>query len=167
MGKGVLIEKIDGRYYKPCPECGEMQSYLRLCYAKKSLELHKTCKKCSNRKTNNCKRGLYNGIPITWFKKCKISADMRGIPFELFIEDIYQMYIKQNGKCNLSGKEIIWAEIGQKHTVSIDRIDSSIGYNINNIQLVHKDINFMKASYHQDYFIEICSLVAKKWVKGS
>jgi hypothetical protein len=166
MDQGVLIEKKDGRYYKPCPECGEMQSYLRLCYAKQSLELNKTCKKCSNRKTENCHRGLYNGIPITWFNKFKNSSELRNITFNISIEDVFEMYNKQNGKCFLSGKEIGWVEVGQKHTASLDRIDSSIGYELNNIQLVHKDINFMKQSYSQDYFIEMCKFVSEN-VKGS
>ncbi len=166
MDQGVLIEKVNGRYLKPCFECGEMQSYLRLSYAKQSLELKKVCKKCSNRKTDNCHRGVYNGIPITWFNKFKTSADVRNIPFNISIEDVFNLYNNQNGKCSLSGKEIGWSDFGQKHTASLDRIDSNFGYELNNIQIVHKDINFMKQSYSQDYFIEMCKFVAEN-NKGS
>ncbi len=167
MDQGIIIEKINGRYYKPCPECGDLKSYLRLCYAKQSLELNKCCKKCSNRKTDNCHRGYFKNIPITWFNKFKNSAKIRGLSFNITIEDIYNMYQLQSGKCFLSGKEINWADFGQKHTVSLDRINSNIGYEIENVQLVHKDINFMKQSYSQDYFIEMCCLIGKKWIKGS
>ena len=166
MDQGIIIEKRNGRYYKPCPECGDLKSYSRFCYAKKSLELNKCCKKCSNRKTENCHRGYFKNVPITWFNKFKNSAELRGLSFDITIEDIYNMYQLQFGKCFLSGKEIDWAKVGQKHTVSLDRINSNIGYEIENIQLVHKDINFMKQSYSQDYFIEMCCLVSKKWVKG-
>ena len=161
MDKGVLIEKICGRYVKPCPECNELQSYLRLSYAKKSLELGKVCKKCSNKKTENCHRGFYECIPITWFKKCKISSEVRGLEFIITIEDVFNLFLKQNKKCALSGIDLYFEPVGQKHIISIDRIDSSKGYTIENIQLIHKDLNFMKQQFSQEYFIEMCKLVAK------
>lgn len=163
----VSIEKINGRYYKPCPECGDMQSYSRISYAKESQRLNKTCKKCSNRKTDNCHRGYFKEIPITWFNKIKNSAELRNISFNISIEEVFDLYNKQDKRCSLSGIEIIWANFGQKHTASLDRIDSKLGYEYNNVQIVHKDINFMKQSYSQDYFIAMCNLVSKKWVKGS
>lgn len=161
MDKGVLIEKVNGRYVKPCPECGDLQSYLRLSYAKQSLDLKKVCKKCSNRKTDNCHRGYYNAIPITWFNKFKIASEIRGIEFSIIIEDVYDLFLLQNKKCALTGIELYFETFGQKHIVSIDRVNSLKGYTIDNIQLVHKDINFMKQQYSQEYFIEMCKLVAK------
>lgn len=163
MDQGFLIEKKDGRYYKPCPECGEIQSYLRLSYAKQSLELKKTCKKCSNRKTENSHRGYYNEIPITWFNKFKISSEYRKIEFDIKIEDVYNLFLNQNKKCALSSIDLYFEPFGLKHIVSIDRIDSSKGYVIDNIQLIHKDINFMKQSYSQDYFIEMCKFVSENF----
>jgi len=50
-----------------------------------------------------------------------------------------------------------------KHTASIDRINNSRGYLKGNIQLVHKDINFMKGKMSQDDFIKMCKLVANKF----
>lgn len=161
MGEGILIEKLYGRYIKPCPECGELQSYLRLSYAKKSLELGKVCKKCSNRKTDNCHRGYYECIPITWFNKYKLSSEVRNINFSIKIEDVYNLFIKQNKKCALSNIDLHFETFGQKHIVSIDRIDSSKGYTLDNVQLIHKDLNFMKQRFSQEYFIEMCELVAK------
>ena len=64
------------------------------------------------------------------------------------------LYIDQNKTCALSGLEIGWAEVGQDHTASIDRIDSTKGYTLRNIQLVHKDINMMKQQYTNQYFID-------------
>lgn len=46
-------------------------------------------------------------------------------------------------------------------TASLDRIDSQQGYNSNNIQFVHKDVNMIKQIYTQDYFIKMCKLVAE------
>lgn len=52
--------------------------------------------------------------------------------------------------------------LGEYNTASLDRIDSSKPYIIDNIQWVHKDINFMKRTYSHDYFIKLCKLVANK-----
>ena len=68
-----IFKGIDGRWYKPCSECGEMQSYLRKNYANESLRLKKTCKKCSNRKANNCHRGWHRGVRVSWVHKLKVS----------------------------------------------------------------------------------------------
>ena len=38
----------------------------------------------------------------------------------------------------------------------------SKGYHLNNIQWVHKDINFMKGNLNNEYFIELCKKVAQE-----
>ena len=151
------------RYYKHCPECGVVCSYLRRNYAIESYLLKKICKACSNKKTENCHRGMYEDlIRISWFKKFKMSAELRGLDWNIKIEDIYNLYINQKGKCALSGIEINWLTTGHKHTASIDRIDSEVGYELKNIQLVHKDVNMMKGKFDQKYFTDICLKVATK-----
>ncbi len=162
----VSIEKINGRYYKPCPECGDMQSYLRISYAKESKRLNKTCKKCSNRKTDNCHRGYFKEIPITWFNKIKTNAELRNLSFSITIEDVYNKLVENNYKCALSGIDLTFKPFGLKHPASIDRIDSNIGYEIDNIQVVHKDVNFMKQRFSQEYFIDTCLKIAEKHKKS-
>ena len=46
-------------------------------------------------------------------------------------------------------------------TASLDRIDSSKGYVPGNIQWVHKDVNWMKGSFTQEYFVNICKKISK------
>ena len=157
-----VIKLEDGRYAKACPQCGKEQTYLRKNYAKESLRLGKLCKSCSNKITDNCHRGLYEDIRVSWFNKFKVNADTRGIYWNLTIEAIWELYLNQEKVCALSGMDIGWAESGAIHTASIDRIDSSQGYVLENIQLVHKDINMMKQSYSNERFVEICKLVADK-----
>ena len=55
----------------------------------------------------------------------------------------------------------------RKFTASLDRIDSKLGYELNNIQWVHKDINMMKQAYTNNYFIEHCKLVAANNITSS
>jgi len=157
-----VVKLDDGRYAKPCPQCNEQQTYLRKNYAEESFKLGKLCKSCSNKITDNCHRGFYEEIRTSWLTKCKIGAEFRNLKWELSEEYIWQLYLSQDKKCSLTDKSIGWSKEGPIHTASIDRIDSSEGYIIGNVQLVHKDINFMKQQYSQEYFIEMCKLVADK-----
>ena len=158
----LVIKGENGRYYKLCPECGEMQSYLRKNYAESSLKLGKTCKKCSNRKVENSHAGWVDGIRVSWFNKFKIHAELRNINFDVTIEFIAELFKEQDYRCALTGIPLEFPEVGLKIDVSIDRIDSKLGYTKDNVQLVHKDINMMKQQYDNDYFIEMCTLVANK-----
>ena len=157
-----IYKRADGRWCKPCPSCGLEQDYLRRCYAIHSFTLGKECKTCSNRKTENSGRRLYNGVRLSWFHKCKIGAETRGILWSLVVEDVWQKSVDLEGDCNLSGIPIGWSVIGQSHTASIDRIDSAKGYTIDNIQLLHKDINMMKQAFSQEHFVALCKSVADK-----
>lgn len=160
MKSGDVYKGEDGRYYKSCPSCGEIQSYLRKSYAEESLRLKKECKSCSNKKTENCGRGLYKNVRISWFNKYKCCAELRGLSFNIEIEDIQYLFEKQDFRCAISGAPIDWSNVGSIHTASIDRIDSSVGYEKENIHLVHKDVNMMKQSYSLDFFIDMCNKIS-------
>ena len=71
------------------------------------------------------------------------------------------MYIKQDKKCALTGVPISFEKTELGYSASIDRIDSKKEYDLDNVQLVHKDVNLMKNRFDQDYFISMCKLVAK------
>ena len=155
-----VYKRIDGRWCKPCPSCKEEQDYLRRNYAINSYLSNKECKKCSNKKIKNNHRLFFNSIRLSWFNKIKNSAITRGIFWDVLVEQIWELYKKQEGVCFLSGMPIGWSEVGVKHTASLDRIDSSGDYVIENVQLVHKDINMMKQSFDQEYFILMCSTIS-------
>jgi len=158
----AVTRRADGRWAKPCPECGDQQDYLRRGYAIASLRDGKVCKKCSNRKTDNCHRGFCGPVRLSWFHKFRASAEIRRIPFEIAADDVARWHAEQGGRCALSGLGIEWQEVGSEHTASIDRIDSNLGYTQENCQLVHKDINMMKQSFSQEYFVQLCRAVADK-----
>jgi hypothetical protein len=158
----MVTKGLDGRWYKACPSCRTMQSYLRKNYAEESLRVNKECKACSNKKTENCSRGFYKDIRLSWFNKFQAGAELRNLAFNLTPEYLWELFKEQDYQCALTGWPIGWAEIGSNHTASIDRIDSDKGYIIGNVQLVHKDVNMAKQQFSQEYFIEICSAIAKK-----
>ena len=72
-----------------------------------------------------------------------------------------QLWEESGGLCALSGMPI---KLGMN--ASIDRVDSMKSYEEGNLQFVHKDVNIMKNKYDQDYFIEVCKLIANNHEKG-
>lgn len=71
--------------------------------------------------------------------------------------------MKQNGNCRFTGKRLTFTssykncKLGQ--TASLDRIDSSKGYEVGNIQWIDKKINWMKWAMSDEEFIYYCKLV--------
>lgn len=97
-------------------------------------------------------------IPKTYWNQLRDGANKRGIEFDATLDDLSNLWNKQNGICALSGLVLT---MGYKNsTASIDRIKSSMGYTRSNIQWVHKDINRMKTDFPEEYFIKLCEAVA-------
>lgn len=101
-------------------------------------------------------------ICATKFTDIKRNASRRSIVFDVTIEYIWKLFEKQNRKCALSGLDLFFgpANYPMETNASLDRIDSSRGYVEDNVQWVHKDVNLMKRSFSQKYFIELCKLIA-------
>lgn len=85
----------------------------------------------------------------------------KGIKILITKEDAWEKYLEQNGKCALTGCDIKISMKSEENTASIDRIDNLGDYTIDNIQWLHKHINYMKWIHNQDYFIDLCKMVAK------
>lgn len=101
----------------------------------------------------------------SFFSSIKYSAKRRNIEFTISEKDILDRLNNQNGLCYFSGLPISLPETRKEFRSrvcngSIDRIDSSRGYTKDNVQLVHKDLNFMKHSLNQEAFINYCTMVA-------
>ena len=73
------------------------------------------------------------------------------------------MYYKQKGLCALSGVPLTHIRgNGQCPTnISIDRIDSSKGYEIDNIQLVSYMVNIMKNKFTKEELVWWCKQIIK------
>ena len=153
----------DGRWYKPCPSCGEEQSYLRRNYAIMSYNEGKECKICSNSKPeNNAHKGWVKGvIRVSFVRKYKSNAALRDIKWDITFEHLADLLIEQDFKCALTGWDIDAMEVNV-NTASLDRIDSSKGYIEGNVQWVHKMVNMSKQQYTQEEFIDMCTAVANK-----
>lgn len=158
----MVTKGEDGRYYKHCPKCNELQSYLRKNYAEHSVSAGKTCKKCANSSPdNNQHKGYYKDVlRASFVHKYKAGAETRGIVWNIEFEDLADLLIEQDFKCALSGLPL--EAVGVTNNASLDRIDSSLGYVKENVQWVLSEINMMKQQYTQQRFLELCLAVADK-----
>lgn len=153
MGKRVLIDEKPHK--RNCPICQKELGYKDVYERNRSAKNNLPCKPCSSLLRNH--KGFYQDIEVAWFNTKVRRAKQRGYEFTITIEDIWDIYIAQERTCALTGVPIDF-----KGTASLDRIDNAIGYIRENIQIVHKDVNYMKYTYGQDYFIKMCNLVARK-----
>lgn len=100
----------------------------------------------------------FGEISLSQFHHIKKDAISRGIHFDIGIEFMSNLFLKQNRRCALSNVEISMGSYKKKvndKTASLDRIDSSLGYTVDNVQWVHKDINKMKWDFKMDRFLEL------------
>lgn len=74
------------------------------------------------------------------------SARKRNKEFEITSEYLYDIFKMQSGNCALSGLGLF------PESVSVDRVDNSEGYVEGNVQLVTKEMNFMRGSLTLDEF---------------
>lgn len=87
------------------------------------------------------------------------SANKRGLEFDLTIDYLWDLFVKQDKKCALSKVDIELhrhTKHGKRNTASLDRIDSTQGYVEGNVQWLHKDVNNMKGSLTQHGCVELC-----------
>lgn len=103
----------------------------------------------------------YKEISGKYFKSVKYNARTRNLTFNITLEQLWDIFIKQDRKCALSGIPLAFeANHGKiKGNASLDRIDPSKGYTIDNVQWVHSSINNMKWNMPQQGFLGLCFAV--------
>lgn len=121
-----------------------------------------TCGKCDSYCGNKHKsfKGYQEIHKKVWYNIQRRAAS-RGIEFKLTIEDAWNLFIKQNRKCAISGQPI---QFGKKiedgtATASLDRIYSNKPYILSNVQWVHKDMNEFKWDKTPEELIKACEIV--------
>lgn len=123
-----------------CANCGikfekENRSF------KKNIVNHYCSLKCTGiAKTNNANPLAYNA------NVAKKNAKVKNLEFNLTPEFLWELYLKQDKKCAVTGVDIIPVHKNSKnlYQISIDRIDNSKGYVTNNVHLVALGINYMR-----------------------
>ncbi len=96
--------------------------------------------------------------PVVVIKnKFEKGADRRGLSFSLSEEFILGL-LAGNNRCYLSGLPLYYNNSGDNN-ISIDRLDSSKPYSIDNVRLCHKTLNLMKGTLTIKDFINYCNYV--------
>lgn len=150
-----IYKNVEGLWCSSCSGCGKEQAYTRKEHARNSSRGDWKCKSCSTYE-HKIRPSFYKEFRLTDIDSFEKNAVSRGLCWKLDVDTVPTLWTEQGGKCSLSGIPLV------KHprTWSIDRIDSSKGYEPDNVQLVDKRINMAKGSMDQEDFISLCISVA-------
>lgn len=160
-------------YWCECTACGRVGKYFS-SHLKSGATTK--CRVCAKTEQIEKKFKGFGDIPLTYWTDLKRGAagekssrkSRHTKKFLITIEQAWQLFLDQDRRCALSGVELTFckyrlsvsSERKKWQTASLDRIDSDGDYAIDNVQWVHKDINRMKNTFSNDYFVEMCSLIA-------
>lgn len=139
-----------------CSRCKKEQAYTRKNHARQSQLFGWQCKACrasekrldSNRPVGNKRR---------YFRRYRKGASLRQIDWALSEKEMFEKF---DGSCEMTGWEISLEY--EKGTASLDRIDSSKGYEPSNIQWVHKMVNMCKNRYSIKQFVDMCRAIVAR-----
>jgi hypothetical protein len=158
-------------YWNDCEcICGEKRA-VRNYWLNNSLSKGCGCTNVKERFKSKC----VGDLSASYYTSFKSSRVIKGIFFdnEITMEFLWDLFLKQNKKCAISGIDIVlntrWSEQNKGkfteiiQTASLDRIDNSKGYTKNNVQWVHKDINFMRGGLAVNDFVFFCKKVAENY----
>lgn len=160
LGLEVISHIITGNkitHFKcRCLHCGGETIILRShIFKTKSCGCLKSRSGKNNPRFTGC-GGIHGG---KW-SSYKRNATKRNIPFTITIEEAWDIFLSQKGKCAITGINIsLWKtakSIDRTATASLDRIDNNKGYEKNNIHWVHKRINQIKMDMELNEFYDWC-----------
>ncbi len=122
----------------------------------------KSCGATKCRPNNNG----YEDISRGYFSKIKTRAKEKELSFTITIQQIWDLFIQQDKKCYITGEALTLYPGSRKtaknyQSASLDRIDSSKGYEMENVAWVHKRINAMKLDMSLNEFVAWCNRVTK------
>lgn len=146
-------------YWDCLCECGNIISVIATSLISKST---KSCG-CLLKDKNRIRLSQGIGdISKTYWNKILRTAKRRKLEINITIEYIWNLYLQQNKKCAITDINITFgtnAENYKKVSASLDRIDSSKGYIIGNVQWVHKKVNMLKHINNESDLIYWCKLI--------
>jgi hypothetical protein len=90
----------------------------------------------------------------------RASAKAKNYVFDISRQDVIERWQRQGGLCAYTGWPMS-TETKNSRLASIDRIDSSIGYTKDNIQLTCWSVNRAKSFMNEKEFIFMCKAIMK------
>lgn len=103
------------------------------------------------------------------FKLARRRVKTHGRECTITLEYLKELWEKQDGKCPYTGWKLDNPETTahwdnhqlDPRTASLDRIDSSLGYILGNVQFVSVMANFAKRDFQEEQLLEFCQAVAE------
>lgn len=150
------------RYWSCICDCGN-EKIVRGGHLTKGFTKSCGCEAHPSKSKHKSWKG-HGEIPLDFFTTLKRNAQLRKIEFNITIDYLWELFLKQDRKCALSGRELNFGRVTKDKktkTVSVDRIDSDRGYVFGNVQWIDKQINIMKNKMNEKYFISLCEEIVK------
>jgi hypothetical protein len=140
----------------------------------------RSCSCAYRNSIHNAKLNLrYNGVPrgnakrteFTPFKRFVALAVKREPNSNITVEHLKEVWERQSGKCPYTGFELVlpgnMGGFGRNtrsiKKASLDRISSTVGYAVGNVQFVAVMANYAKSDYSHADMVEFCKAIASKW----
>lgn len=148
--------EVEGKVCQKCRGWKPLTSYHKS--GRTSDGLHSVCRDCASswHKANYQQYGKLDTLERT-FDRYQKSSKRRGLEFLITREDFFSLWEKQKGVCAYSGV-VMTTDLNCPKKVTIDRVDSSLGYLHDNIVLCARVPNMMKNSLSLQDF--------REWVKA-
>ncbi len=163
FGQFTVLERAPSTHrdaaWKCLCECGNIR-----IHDSSTLTLGKSTK-CSDCHygNNDRKASSWRGfgeISKSYWNNVINGARERDLEFTIDIQFGWELFLKQDRKCALSGYPLIFTRPLICQTASLDRIDSEKGYTRDNTQWTHKMVNLMKREFSEYDFTYWCKEVA-------
>lgn len=138
-----------------CNKCGERDP-------EKFYKSNKTCCKICYKEYYQANRSKMIQQAKVWAQdnfihfrviSARTRARHKGLEFNIDDRDIENLISQQNNRCFYSGIEFV-NDNSRIYSMSIDRIDSSKGYTLDNIRLVSSQVNLMKHERTEEEFLQ-------------
>jgi hypothetical protein len=158
------FDSTRGRYVSKCKEC--RAEYLRK-YRKANIERTRQLDRnwAAKNKDKICEKNKKRYVNLSLDQKMQMllktaSGDRRKFEVLVTLEDLKNLWEKQKGRCAYTQLPLT-PEGHQLNTMSIDRIDSSKHYTVDNIQFVCVPVNRMKLDLEESVFLNLCFMIAQ------
>lgn len=164
----IRLSKVTntGKYWLCKCDCGGEKEITTSNFRKEQGTA--SCKACFNLPAYN--RKYVGDISGLAWRHIVGSAKSRNIKVNITQREAWELFKRQNGKCALTGQDLCFKlydrkehgkDIYSEGTASLDRIDSTQGYSIENCQWVHKDVNWLKNRFSQERLFQLCRMITK------
>jgi hypothetical protein len=157
-----LCEKVGSEFSKAPKNLDGLSGWCLKCTNKRHRELYPLRRKPRTKEQNRKHREMQkkrnytlSGWAFTALQGCKDRHEC-----SITKQDIVDLWNKQNGLCVLTHQPMDLRAIPRAHNrPSIDRINSDVGYHINNIRLVWHFVNQARNRFSDKEFVTFCRIV--------